>query len=75
MADLGAGTPGRLDPPLDDERLLMLALEEGKNKRSSVWHVHVLETTEEAVNSQINWYVRGVKTSRHAMRVGRQIPY
>jgi hypothetical protein len=33
----------------------MLAMGESKHKRTSVWHVHVLETSEAAVNAQVQW--------------------
>lgn len=58
VTDIAAGTPENLDTPTDDERLLMLAMGESKHKRTSIWHVHVLETSEAAVNASTPWYAR-----------------
>jgi hypothetical protein len=57
-----AGTPQTFDPPSDDKRLLMLALGESKHKRTSIWHVHVLETSEAAVDAQTFWYVTFIRS-------------
>ena len=37
---------------------MMLTLEAGAGqKRAAVWHVHIIETSEEAVSAQIEWSV------------------
>jgi hypothetical protein len=37
---------------------MMLTLEAGEGqKRAAVWHIHIIETSEEAVSAQTEWYV------------------
>jgi len=51
-----AGTPQTLAAPTDDQRLLMLALEPVPSQlRRSVWHIHVLEVTEDEVDQVTEW--------------------
>jgi hypothetical protein len=48
-----AGCPRHLDPP---PKLLSLDLEPEASKRYNVyWHIHVIHTTEDAVNSTTDW--------------------
>lgn len=34
---------------------MMIALEPGTSKRSSVWHIHLVKTTEAAVTAISDW--------------------
>ncbi|ORY32246.1 NUDIX hydrolase domain-like protein [Naematelia encephala] len=51
-----AGTPNNLPIPNDDQRLITLHLEAAPHqKRSSVWHVHVIHVSEALVDVVTDW--------------------
>ena len=53
--------------PADEERIALLTLEAGAGqKRAAVWHVHVVEVSQEAVERQKEWSV----PSDHFIRMG-----
>lgn len=55
VTDDVAGSPRDIAAPTDDERLMMIAMEPGATKRPSVWHIHVIRTSEVAVDGTPDW--------------------
>jgi len=51
-----AGTPKHLKAPKDDDRLLSLDLKpSSKNKKSSVWHVHLVTVPADSLDASDDW--------------------
>jgi hypothetical protein len=55
--DFAAGSPRSITAPADDDRLMSLALQDGASKRPSVWHIHIIRTTETEVEAVTDWCV------------------